>query len=237
MTSNNSPSRKIPKNYNNITGRVFSKKSNRLIGFESKLERDFIYLFEFDNNIKTILEQPLTIKYKYGDNFREYTPDFYIQFNNKQKNFLVEIKYKDDLKKRFKEYKFKFKAASFYAQNNNLEFKILTNECPQIKNKNYLFNVHFLLKYDYITYDNYKLIQSLINDCHTIENILNKLSNDKYIQASFIGNIWALIRHHILFVNLYEKLTVKAKILEFRTLDKSTYEEIFGSIPTKGLFR
>lgn len=237
MTSNQKPSRKIPKNYSNITGKVSSQKANRLVGYESKLERDFIYLFEFDSSVDSILEQPVTIKFMHEGKRREYTPDFYLKTNNSQKDLLIEIKYKDDLRKKITQLKYKFKAAMEYARDNDLEFKILTNECPNISNKSYLFNMHFLLQYNYITFENYKLVKSVIKDSQTIQDILDKTGDDKYAQASFVGNIWALIRHNVISVNLTEKLTTNTKIVGYETLTKTTYEKIFGKIKKEGLFR
>jgi hypothetical protein len=54
-------SRKIPKNYSNITGKLASEKSSTMLSYESKLERDFYFLFDFDQYIEKIQDQPITI--------------------------------------------------------------------------------------------------------------------------------------------------------------------------------
>ena len=97
----NEPSRKIPKNYRNITGKIPSKKSNRMISFESKLERDFLYLFEYENFVIKILEQPITIEYFIENKKYTYTPDFYIETPLKYNNIIIEVKYYNELKKIF----------------------------------------------------------------------------------------------------------------------------------------
>ena len=57
----------IPKNYRNVTGRLASPKNRRLVGFESMLEKDFYLLLEFDINVETFEEQPVTLRYRGPD--------------------------------------------------------------------------------------------------------------------------------------------------------------------------
>ena len=48
----------------------------RMIAFESLLERDFIYLLDYDARVEWFEEQPLTIGYGQADRTLHYTPDF-----------------------------------------------------------------------------------------------------------------------------------------------------------------
>jgi hypothetical protein len=67
--------RVIPKNYRNVTGRLASSKNRCLIGFESTLEKDFYLLLEFDPQVETFEEQPVTITYDDSTGKRHrYTP-------------------------------------------------------------------------------------------------------------------------------------------------------------------
>lgn len=219
----NKPAREIPTNYRNVTGRIFSKKSNRLIGYESKLERDFIYLFEFDNRIEKILEQPITINYQLDGQNRKYTPDFFLLFKNGDE-CLVEIKYKDDLYNTFDELKYKFKAAIQYSSNNNCKFKIMTNKCSLMSNKDYMFNVHFLLSYDTITYEVYELIKSKIVNCNTVQELLNNLSDDRYKQLEYINQVWTLVKKQVIELDLIKKINNNSEILNYKNYNKEEYE-------------
>ncbi|MFY9074072.1 TnsA endonuclease N-terminal domain-containing protein [Malaciobacter mytili] len=219
----NKPARNIPTNYRNVTGRIFSNKSNRLVGYESKLERDFIYLFEFDDRVEKFLEQPITINYQLDGENRRYTPDFFILLKNGEE-YLIEIKYKSDLYEKFDDLKYKFKVAIQYSNLNNCKFKIMTNKCSYMNNTNYMFNVHFLLSYNTINYDTYQLIKSRINKCNSIEELLNELSEDKYKQLDYINYIWTLVRHQIIKLNLQRKINNKSEILEFKNYDKEEFQ-------------
>ena len=68
-----------------------SRKLNRLVEFESILERDAILLFEFSNGIKSYQEQPELIIYEQDGEMRRYFPDFSIILNN-DKNIHYEVK-------------------------------------------------------------------------------------------------------------------------------------------------
>ena len=171
--------RKIPKNYRNITGKFFSRKVKGSIAFESKLERDYYMLFELDNSISIIKEQPVTLQ---SENTRlKYTPDFeiYININGTYKTIIGEIKYKKDLKKDWETLRPKFEMAIEYCQSReNTEFKIFTNACPRISNQDYLFNTHFLLNFKQYNHDNYSLLKSNYKPNMTIGTLLKQCTDD-----------------------------------------------------------
>ncbi|MDW7645230.1 MAG: TnsA endonuclease N-terminal domain-containing protein [Desulfuromonadales bacterium] len=127
------PVRKIPKNYRNITGRIAVSDGSEPKGFESSLERDFLILLDFDITVVRFEEQPATISYNDQEGrARTYTPDvlaFYrtdIPFSRKRVPCLFEVKYREDLKKGWKEFRPKFKAAIRYAKKRGWKFKIIT---------------------------------------------------------------------------------------------------------------
>lgn len=61
----------------NIVGYFQSEKMNRPISFNSLIERDFIYLLEFESDVSSYQEQPFKIHYKANGQSYHYTPDFY----------------------------------------------------------------------------------------------------------------------------------------------------------------
>jgi len=149
------PSRIIPKNYRNITGKFASKKASRLISYESKLERDFLYLFELDNQVINMFEQPITIQYIKNNKTHRYTPDLYIVTPPNQNDIVAEMKYNDDLKLELINNKDKFRALIEYTKNKNIDFKFFTDKCLKIKSDAYKFNTHFLINYNELSSADY----------------------------------------------------------------------------------
>lgn len=228
------PVRKIPKNYRNITGKFASKKTSKLIAYESKLERDFLYLFEFENYILDIVEQPMSIHYKIGNSTRKYTPDFFLKTPVGHNNLIIEVKYHDDLKKTFRESKLKYQALLENLNGEEIDFYFCTDRCPMIKSEDYKFNIHFLINYNELDLEHYSFIQKHFSPFITIQEILNLYSQDKYVQLILLSSIWCMFRRKILITNLYEKLSLETKIFELRHYDHKLYLEHLAGKINKG---
>jgi hypothetical protein len=69
------PVRKVSNRGGNIIGKFPSIKMRRMIAFESLLERDFIYLLDYDKDVEWFEEQPLTIEYQHEGKRRHCIPD------------------------------------------------------------------------------------------------------------------------------------------------------------------
>jgi len=93
------PTRRITESHRSITGKKPSKKTGNSHRFESALERDYITLLEFDDQVDYYIEQSLAIHYLHDGNDRVYTPDFFVVYKSSAntKPLLSEIKYKADL--------------------------------------------------------------------------------------------------------------------------------------------
>jgi hypothetical protein len=72
------PVRKVSNRGGNAVGRFPSTKMGRMIAFESLLERDFIYLIDYDSAVEWFEEQPLSIEYLHESKLLHYTPDFHL---------------------------------------------------------------------------------------------------------------------------------------------------------------
>ena len=72
------PVRKVSNRGGNVVGRFPSLKMGRMIAFESLLERDFIYLLDYNARVEWFEEQPLMIEYVEADRPLHYTPDFQV---------------------------------------------------------------------------------------------------------------------------------------------------------------
>ena len=84
------PVRKVSNRGGNVIGRFPSLKLNRMVAFESLIERDLIYLLDFEPEVTWFAEQPLTISYPHKGKNLSYTPDFHIIRDGQ--NILVECK-------------------------------------------------------------------------------------------------------------------------------------------------
>jgi hypothetical protein len=126
-----------------LTGNIYSAKANEIVNFESSLERDYIYLLEYDTGVSKYYEQPLRIYY--GNN-KYYVPDFFVQYHEKNiQSEIIEIKYSTDLIENKEKYKTKFEAAKAFCSDNGWKFNILTEK--EIRTGYKLQNAKFLLGY------------------------------------------------------------------------------------------
>src|SRR2546428_10283305 len=117
------PVRTIPKNYRNLTGLVPNTRTSGMTAFESTLERDFLLLLDFDPDVAFFEEQPVKIVYHDANGRRRtYTPDVLVRYRTNPtqarhtKPLLCEVKYRDDLRQHWVEYRPKFRAAQCYAR-------------------------------------------------------------------------------------------------------------------------
>jgi len=72
------PVRKVSNRGGNVIGHFPSLKMQRMIAFESLIERDYLYLLDYELDIEWFAEQPLTIEYRHNGKTLHYTPDFHI---------------------------------------------------------------------------------------------------------------------------------------------------------------
>ncbi|MEW8525249.1 MAG: TnsA endonuclease N-terminal domain-containing protein [Candidatus Thiodiazotropha endolucinida] len=63
-------------------GRFASRKMGRAIDFESPVERDFLFLAEYDRQVVGIWEQPLKVAVELGGKWRNKYPDFKLLMRN-----------------------------------------------------------------------------------------------------------------------------------------------------------
>jgi hypothetical protein len=206
--------RKIKKSYISCTGYFASYKNKTQIAFESVLERDFYMLLEFNENVISYVEQPITINYdyKYGSK-RRYTPDCLVNYKNGTQQY-YEVKYINEIRNDIElREKLDFLKSYFYNEY-TLKFDIFTDEeiC-----KIYLDNIKFLYKFAFVPQDNEKIVK--INmmlkevDKISVKKLLNILSDNQIEQMKWLSYVWKYVFENIKVVNLYEKFTMNT-ILE-----------------------
>src|SRR5947209_3693432 len=106
-----------------VIGKFPSHKMRRLICWESQIERDYIYLLEFDPAVVSYAEQPLRISYHLDGKERHYTPDFLVK--RVDKNLIVEVKQVEEAQKEEKQRLFRI--ASAICARDNYEFVVVTD--------------------------------------------------------------------------------------------------------------
>ena len=205
--------RKIKKSYISCTGYFASYKNKIQIAFESVLERDFYMLLEFDENVISYAEQPITINYEYKDGSkRRYTPDCLVTYKDGTEQY-YEVKYINEIRNdsELRE-KLDFLKSYFYDEH-TLKFDIFTDEeiC-----RIYLNNLKFLYKFAFIPQDNEKIakITKILNkvDKTNIKELLNLLSDNQMEQMKWLPYVWRYVFENIKVVNLYKKFTMNTEI-------------------------
>jgi len=135
------PVRKVSNRGGNIVGHFPSMKMKRMVAFESLIERDYLYLLDYEPEIEWFEEQPLTIEYGYDGKVLGYTPDFHIV--EAGRDALVECKPlafldRDDNQR-------KFGVARTWCRNRGWAFRVVTDE--DIRAGFRLENVKLLTRY------------------------------------------------------------------------------------------
>lgn len=207
------PARKIPMNYRNITGKVQSTKSNHYTEFESGLEQGALFLCEYDPNIKYFRTQPKRFYYYLNGKKHHYTPDIYIEYTDSSKLY-VEIKYREDIFRNWKQLKPKFKAVIHDLKSEpKTRFKIWTEK--EIKST-YLDNVKFILPYRHREYEEYQatmIIDFLKRERDiSIRALLAICSSNKVIQAEFLNTLWHLISSHRVNLDMHQPLNMSSLV-------------------------
>lgn len=205
--------RNISANEFSLTGQIKSLKRNDLVDFESSLERDYIHILEFDENVRYYYEQPLKIEF----DDRYYVPDFFVEYWNGIKE-VIEIKYTIDLIENASKYVAKFKAADEFCNSNDLIFRILTEK--DIRN-DYLFNIKFLTavqirhtsnESEY--FNEFELLEQNIKKLKrsTPNKLLDICTSCELKRAELIQYLWLMIIYKKIKVDLNIKLNMESEI-------------------------
>jgi hypothetical protein len=122
------PIRNIPKNYRNVTGVAANSKAEGKAMFESTLERDWLTLLQFSAEVESFEVQPVKIKWVDAEGKNHiYTPDVLVYYHQAGiKPLLCEVKYRDELRENWTQFKPKFQAAYRYAKERGWRFKLIT---------------------------------------------------------------------------------------------------------------
>ena len=209
------PVRKIGTSHRSLRAFHPSDKNKRLIQLESALERDFCCLLEFEVEITSYVEQPVTVEYLVAEHSRHYTPDFLIRYLDERPAVLAEIKYRADLRENWAEYKPKFRAAQRYAASRGWVFRLYTE--VEIQNC-YLDNVKFLLRFRSFHQPPpaafaQRLLQVLAQQGESTPAALLALASEEVArQAELIPTLWQLVGKGMIGCNLLRPLTMNSPV-------------------------
>lgn len=106
-------------------GYVPSRKLDRMVAWESLVERDVILLLEFSPGVLSYQEQPTLVQYHDGQDIRAYYPDFEVVFLD-GKAIHVEVKTAQDLAKAMTRDKYRTIAADYIRRQQG--FRILSDQ-------------------------------------------------------------------------------------------------------------
>lgn len=194
----------------------------------STLEKDFMYLLEYDRSVKNYLEQPFSINYKDSKGkLCEYFPDFIVEYSDGKPTKLVEVKYSHILKNQEKELTEKIIAAENFCNNNNFEFCIITESFIREEKKVELLNYKFLERYrsffeninkDETAYPIFNTDVALLRNkmkslksC-TVESLIKNITDDRDKQAELIFLNWFMVANRFFIADLSKKLTLNSII-------------------------
>lgn len=184
------PIRNIPKNYRNVTGVAANSKSEGKAMFESTLERDWLTLLQFSAEVESFEVQPVKIKWVDAEGKNHtYTPDVLVYYHQAgAKPLLCEVKYRDELRENWTQFKPKFQAAYRYAKDRGWRFKLITERRVRTT---LLDNAKFLLPFTRRVSSEAERIPVLLEKLAlqpstTVQSLLNSIDANPMIQAEYI---------------------------------------------------
>lgn len=204
------PVRKIPKNALFVTGGFASRKNNRLMGFESPLERDHLLLLEFNRDVESFEEQPVKISFK-GTKGRmcSYVPDVFVRYLVNQRPQLIEVKGSVELKRKAKKLAPKFAAARAYCEEQGWDFVVITEK--KIRGP-YLQNLKFLREYREVDPDT-SAIERILQFVDTakrrqsVNTVLAKVAPDLNDRLTALPALWFLVVNGRLCIDFKKPIT------------------------------
>lgn len=124
-----------------VIGKFPSLKLNKTVWWESQIERDYIYLLEFDPDVLFYQEQPLQLCYHSKGKERHYTPDFLV--GRPALKQIVEVKPKEKVAKEENALLFQIVAPLF--EEEGFEFLVVDDAMIRVQPR--LNNIKLFLKY------------------------------------------------------------------------------------------
>ena len=204
--------RKVRSNGKTVIGQISSAKRKE-VQFESSIEEGFIYILDFDSDVKHYHDQPVQIAYKDVDGKdRIYTPDFLVEYRSRSP-VLFEVKSQEYIRRNPIETSKLVELGTNYAKENGWDFELITEK--EVKT-DYGDNVRDLFRYQ--TYTIELSVSNLI--IHKLERLrqstphelIKEISEDIEQWPVYIAAIWALIFNKRIGCDLFKRLHMDVPI-------------------------
>lgn len=185
----NSRSREpVTRSRRTIRGHFPSVKMERMIDWESQLERRACHRFEFSSAIKQYHEQPDPIWLLIEGEYRRYTPDFALYLHDGSV-LIIEVKPFDHLQK--PDVRDKLILASIEFEKTGKTFGVITDK--ELPNEALDRNIHFLRQYQRLPFDQIT-IKAVKNFCEespspSIQRLKERLG--------CLGTVYSLLANQI----------------------------------------
>lgn len=183
-----------------VIGKFPSLKMHRTIWWESQIERDYIYLLEFDHEVLSYHEQPLRIRYTRDGKEHHYTPDFLVEYADVK--HLVEVKPAREVTK--DSHQSLFRAVAPLCRQAGYRFVVVTDEMIRVPPR--LENIKLLWRYARtpLTLQHYIICQQLM--CHSPHASFGDLIRDFAARGIALPAVYALLYRGVLTINLMQTL-------------------------------
>lgn len=206
----------IGRSFGLIRGKFPSRKVGRMIHWESQIERDAVYLFEFSSGVTSYREQPLTTYYTLDGKTRRYTPDFELTLSTGE---VVMIEVKPEEKLRDPDERRRLKRIQEHFASNGQSFRILTDR--EIRQLELLENLRMLMRHRGKPLSRFQWLRFA-------ERLIGMQSISFVDAAELLGDItavWMLIDERLLFCDL--KHLVNHKTIFSTSSKGNSNEELF----------
>lgn len=196
-----------------VSGKYMYKGGS--IPYESTLERDFLIVYGFRDDVKSIIPQPLKIKFKKNGRTYPYTPDFFIEYEDSanRKNMIVEVKPNKLWRENWRDWSDKWKAMKRYCKDNDMTFRIYDES--RIRN-DALTNIMFLsnFKNTHIEHADIEAVLSQVNimGVTTIDYLLTRFYSGKLLRNHGLRVIYHLLYTQKLKFDLFSKLDEQSEV-------------------------
>lgn len=191
-----------------LIGKYPSGKMERTIKWEGTLERDYVSILEWQQDVIEYWEQPIKIKYHLNGKMRYYTPDFLVIRNSGKS--LVEVKPRYRLED--PNTLLQIKVGIDFCLKKDMHFKVVSDE---IREGQFLKNIKLLERYSLenvsLFFINDAVAMVLKTESISIEELSNYMGVRGY--SSAIQKVYFLVYKSIIKVNMDEPITIRSLIL------------------------
>lgn len=187
----------VKPNTRSFTGRHVLPDGSGDVRFESGLERDFLTLLSLREDVREIVEQPVTIDIVWpGGQVRRYTPDFKVTYANRV--VLYEVKYREQLRKLWPDHRHKFLQARTWAHSQGMRFRIVTDLTIRTVR---FENARLLSPYLGVEPDA-RMAQAITDNLaqgpRTVLELVQALCPERWDRARFYAALWPMLANRTL---------------------------------------